>query len=367
MSVYKPKKSKVYHYDYVWQGQRHHGSTGCAAKRDAERFEGNHRRKVALGEQAKPTITLEDACNTWQEMVGDHRKNRATSLYQLGYLIAGIGATRPLHDLNFKEIQDYTAKRRAMVSETSVNREIELLRAVVRWTKPRGYEVPEIEWGKLMFREPQERVRELSADEQERLFDALHDNLKPLVEFALLSGKRRSEITTLRWSDVDLVGKRATVTIKGGDRHKFPLSPRMLEIIKAQPKVCAQVFTYVCQRNAPERKDRPARVAGERYPFSKQGWMRQWWAALKLAGIEDYRFHDNRHTAATRNLRATGNLKAVSKLLGHTNVTTTAKYAHALEDDVRAMLMATETGQGALQSKADQEEKSAVQERKSAV
>ena len=235
MSVYKPKKSKVYHYDYVWQGQRHHGSTGCAAKRDAERFEGNHRRKVALGEQAKPTITLEDACNTWQEMVGDHRKNRATSLYQLGYLIAGIGATRPLHDLNFKEIQDYTAKRRAMVSETSVNREIELLRAVVRWTKPRGYEVPEIEWGKLMFREPQERVRELSADEQERLFDALHDNLKPLVEFALLSGKRRSEITTLRWSDVDLVGKRATVTIKGGDRHKFPLSPRMLEIIKAQP------------------------------------------------------------------------------------------------------------------------------------
>ena len=58
-------------------------------------------------------------------------------------------------------------------------------------------------------------------------------------------------------------------------------------------------------------------------------------------------------------LRASGNLKAVSKLLGHTNVSTTAKYAHALDDDVRAMLMATETGQGAVQSNVDQEKRNA--------
>lgn len=359
MSVYKPKKSKYFHFDYVWQGQRYYGATGCAARRDAERFEANHRRQVALGEKAKPTITLEEACNTWQDNVGDHKKSRATSLYQLGYLIAGLGANTPLHDLEFKGVQDYTAKRRAMVSDTSVNREIELLRAVARWTEPRGYEVPKIEWGKLMFQEPRERVRELSADEQDRLFANLHENLRPMVEFALLSGKRRTEIITLRWSDVDLTGQRATVTIKGGHRHSFPLSPRMVAIIREQPKVCAQVFTYVCLRNAPPRKDRPARVKGERYPLSKQGWMRQWWQALEDAGIEDYRFHDNRHTAATRNLRASGNLKAVSKLLGHTNVSTTAKYAHALEDDVRAMLMATETGQGAIQSKLDQKKKSA--------
>lgn len=359
MSVYRPKKSPRFHYDFQWKGQRYHGATGCTSRRDAERFESDLRRKVALGEKAKPTLTIEEACNTWQEMVGDHKKNRATTLYQLGYLIAGLGANTAFHDLTFKDVQDYSAKRRAMVSDTSVNREIELLRAVTRWTEPRGYEVPKIDWGKLMFREPTERVRELSADEQTRLFDALHENLKPLVEFALLSGKRRSEITTLRWSDVDLIGQRATVTVKGGHRQSFPLSPRMVAIIREQPKACAQVFTYVCLRNAPARKDRPARVAGERYPFSKQGWMRQWWAALKAAGIDDYRFHDNRHTAATRNLRASGNLKAVSKLLGHTNVSTTAKYAHALDDDVRAMLMATETGQGAVQSNVDQEKRNA--------
>ena len=48
-------------------------------------------------------------------------------------------------------------------------------------------------------------------------------------------------------------------------------------------------------------------------------------------------------------LRASGNIKAVSRLLDHTDVTTTAKYAHALEDDIRAMLLATETGQGVVE------------------
>lgn len=365
MSVYKPAKSPRFHYDFKVKGQRYHGPTGCTSRRDAERFEADLRRKIALGETAKPTITVDDACSTWQEKVGDHLASKATTLYQLGYLIAGLGARTMLHDVTFKDVQDYTAKRRATVSNASVNREIQLLRRVVRWTEPRGYEVPEIKWGDLLFKEPKERVRELSQDEQTRLFDKLPDNLKPLVEFAILSGKRRTEIITLRWADVDLQGQRATVTIKGGDRHTFPLSPRMVEIIREQPKCCPQVFTYVCTRRVPKRKDCAPRIVGERYPFSKQGWMRQWRRALKDAGIENYRFHDNRHTAATRNLRASGNLKAVSKMLAHSDIATTAKYAHALEDDVRAMLLATETGQDG--SKPDQDALSASNGRKSAV
>ena len=343
MSVYKPKSSPRFHYDFQWHGARYHGSTGCTARRDAERFEADIRRKVALGDQAKPTITLKDACNTWQDMVGDHKAGKATTLYQLAFLRVGLGEMTMLHDLTFKQVQDYTARRRSMVSDSSTNRETQLLRRVLRWTAPRGYEVPQIEWGKLLYREPQERVRELSPDEEARLFAALPNNLKPLVEFAILSGQRRSELVSLRWSDVDLIGGRATVSVKGGGKHQFPLSPRMAAIIRAQPKACAQVFTYVCTRPSPRRKGWVGRVAGERYPLSKQGWTRQWRQALKDAGITDYRFHDNRHTAATRNLRASGNLKGVSKLLGHSTITTTSRYAHALEDDVRAMLFATES------------------------
>jgi integrase len=343
MSLYKPKKSTYWHYDFTIAGQRYHGTTRCPSKRDAQRVEADLRRKVVLGETVTPTISLEQACNDWQANVGQHLASKATTLYQLGFLIAGIGGM--LQDITHKAVQDYAACRRATVKNASVNRELQLLRRVIRWTEPRGFEVPKLDFAKLTLPEPKERVRELSADEEARLMAVLPENLKPIVQFALLSGKRRTEIITLRWADVDLAGQRATVTVKGGHRQTFPLSPKMLAIIKAQPKVCPQVFTYLCKRRAPDRKDRPGRIVGERYPFSKQGWVRQWRKALERAGIEDYRFHDNRHTAATRNLRASGNLKAVSKMLGHGDVTTTAKYAHALEDDVRAMLLATETGQ----------------------
>lgn len=341
MSVYKPPKSRFWHFDFQFKGVRYYGSTCCTAKRDAERFEADKRREAALGAKTKPTITVEDACNTWQANVGDFCKIKDTTLYQLAYLIAGLGGSTFLHDVTFKDLQDYGAKRRGQVSDTSVNREFQLFRRVVNWTRPRGYEVPEIEWRELMFKEPKGRIRELSADEETRLFAALPDNLKPIVEFAILSGQRKSEIITLRWADVDFHGRRAKLKVKGGDVHTIPLSQRMLDIIKAQPKACPQVFTYVCQRPAPRRPDRPPRRKGERYPFSRYGWMRQWQKALKEAGIEDYRFHDNRHTAATRYLRASGNLKSVSRLLGHSDVTTTSRYAHALEDDVRAMLEQT--------------------------
>lgn len=343
MSVYKPAKSSRWQFDYQWNGHRYHGSTGCASRRDAERFEAEHRRKVALGEKTKPALTVEQACDLWFAAVGTHLRSHGTCLYQLGYLVGSLGSKTMLHDLTIRDIDGHSAKRRAKVSDASVNREITLLRRVVRWAASRGYDTPTIVWRDALFKEQAERIRELSPEEEARLMEALPDNLKPLVEFAMLSGQRKAEIIALRWSDVDLGAARATLWVKGNKPHTIPLSPRMVAIIANQPKVCPQVFTYVCTRRAPKREDRAQRSIGERYPFSNYGWMRQWQKALKDAGISDYRFHDNRHTAATRNLRASGNLKGVQKLLGHTDIRTTSRYAHALEDDVRAMLFATES------------------------
>ncbi len=343
MSVYKPAKSSRWQYDFQWKGTRYHGSTGCTSRRDAERYEADQRRKVALGEKVKPSLTIEQACDAWFASVGAHLRSHATCLYQLGYLASGIGRNAMMQDITIRDLDSYVAKRRAHVSNASVNREITLLRRVTLWAAKRGYDMPEIVWKDALLTEKAERIRELSADEETRLFAALPDNLKPMVEFALLSGQRRTEIISLRWADVDLNIGRAKLWAKGQKPHTIPLSPRMIAIIKAQPKACPQVFTYVCTRRAPKRADRAHRQVGERYPFSKCGWTRQWYKALKDAGIEDYRFHDNRHTAATRNLRASGNIKGVQKLLGHADIRTTSRYAHALEDDVRAMLFATES------------------------
>lgn len=338
MSIYRPAKSRYWHYDFQFQSRRYHGSTGCTAKRDAERFEAEIRRKVALGENTKPPITIDHACGAWFETKGKHQRSSATTFYQLENLAQGLGKNRWLHDLSLRDLDNYIARRRASVSNASVNRETALLRRVANWCEARGYDTPAIDWREVRLKEKAPETRILSAEEEARLFAALPESLRPLVEFALISGQRKAEIVMLRWSDVDLVGARATVSTKGGQRHTFPLTPRLAAIIRAQPKVCPQVFTYKAERPSPKRKDRPQRIKGERYPFSKQGWDRKWRRALAEAGIEGFRFHDTRHTALTR----LGSIEAAQRLANHSDIRTTRRYFHTSEDEVRKLMAAAE-------------------------
>jgi integrase len=119
-------------------------------------------------------------------------------------------------------------------------------------------------------------------------------------------------------------------------------------IIANQPKAGPFVFTYICQKSRKEfidskRRKHPARLAGERYPFTQWGWRRPWAQALKSAGIDAFRFHDLRHTRGTRILRATGNLVLAKDALKHKNIRTTLRYAHASDHDVRKALDASES------------------------
>lgn len=339
MSLYKPAKSQFWHYDFQFKGNRYHGSTGCPAKRDAERFQSEVRRKAALGEDAKPQITLLAACDAWYDAKGQHLASAKTAKYQLVNLSAEIGAGMALHDITLAALDRYIARRRASVANASVNREIALLRRVVNWCDARGFEAPAIAWKEAKLKEAAVQTRVLTDEEQTRLFLTLPESLKPIVSFALLSGQRKAEIVTLRWSDVDFANARAWVWAKGGKRHSFPLTPALVALIANQPKVCAQVFTYVAERSAPRRKDRPQRVKGERYPFSRQGWDRKWRRALKDAGIKDYRFHDNRHTALTR----LGSIETAFELAGHSDIRTTKRYFHTAENRVRETMIAAES------------------------
>ncbi len=339
MSVYRPAKSSRWHYDFQFKGRRYHGSTGCTSKRDAERYEAEVRRQAALGIEVKPAITVDKACGAWFDGKGKHQRSHSSTVYQLAALAEGLGPNRWLHDLRLPNLDKYIARRRASVSNATVNRETALLRRVINWIAARGYDVPAIEWREIKLPEKAPETRILTAEEEARLFEHLPASLAPIVEFALISGQRRAEIISLRWADVDLFGARATVATKGGQRHTFPLTPRLAAIIRAQPKACAQVFTYECERPAPRRKDRPHRQKGERYPFSRQGWERKWKRALAEAGIENFRFHDTRHTALTR----LGSIEAAQRLANHSDIRTTRRYFHTSEDDVRAKMAAAES------------------------
>lgn len=364
------KKSPFFQYDFQFKGVRFHGSTGCTDERKAQRFIDKLREDVALGKVGKPSSedpTIDQAFGTWWAAIGMHKRNWKTDEYRLAELVQGLGPSKLLSTVTLRDFDAYVARRRAprvipakthmakgklvvdrpevnkRLSAASVNREVQLARRVFLWLgeEGRGYAVPRIKWKALLQAEPKERVRELSASEEVRLFASLPKDLRALVEFAMLAGQRRTEMVEMKWSDVDFDAETATVTPKGEveNRHTFPLTPPMLDILRGLPRVAGiqEVFTYEADRDAPPAADgKVHRIKGTRYPFSKQGWTRKWRKALADAGVPNFRFHDLRHTAASRLVRETGSLKMAQRLLGHSDIATTARYAHVTDDDLRA-------------------------------
>ena len=78
-------------------------------------------------------------------------------------------------------------------------------------------------------------------------------------------------------------------------------------------------------------------VKGRRYPITYGGLKSQWRRLRKLAGVDGFRFHDFRHDFGA-SCCANSNLKLVQRAMNHANITTTARYAHVLDDDVAAAL-----------------------------
>jgi integrase len=106
-----------------------------------------------------------------------------------------------------------------------------------------------------------------------------------------------------------------------------------------------RVFTYLSHRTRHDPHAGVAQEKGRRYPFTLNGWRKEWKAALDAAGIRDFRFHDLRHTAATRALNAHRNLKTVQRMLGHKAIATTLRYTRSDVEDVRAAMEAVENTQ----------------------
>lgn len=206
-----------------------------------------------------------------------------------------------------------TAARRAEgIADSTINRQLQSLGRALRYMlRIHGAVMPELDLRGVMAREPEERMRELTIAEQKRLFTALRLDLHPLVSFALMTGARLSTILGLRWSDTDHDAGRMLFLLKGGLSHRFPISPDIRALLSAQrraelPADRPYVFTYL---------DHSSKAKVRRRIIQNSHVFDDFRAALVAAGIEDFRFHDLRHTFATRLLRRTGNIKLVSQLL----------------------------------------------------
>ncbi len=328
---HRHKNSPFWQYDFQIGGRRFSGSCGTADYQEAKAVEAQARVAARAAPQTPPGIfTLSQALGTYCQNVAQHQPSWRTTESQAKALLAGLGAQTRLDQITDAMILDHVARRRATVANGTVNRELQLLgRAMRHMADFHAATVAPLKLKAAEVAEPQERIRELTADEQTRLFQHLRIDLHPMAKFALMTGARRASICGLKWSDVDLHIRRMRFRLKGGGFQIFPINDEMCAFLSSLPRADTPadrdyVLTYVDEQTGQRRRISP-NGGGIHGDFHK---------AVVAAGIEDFRFHDLRHTFATRMLRQTGNLKLVSRLLGHTNVETTARYAHVLDADL---------------------------------
>jgi integrase len=355
MSVYKAKLSPFYSYDFEISGIRFYGSTKCRGEREAKQFE--KARRVEAVEELKKSSRTKHApmdLNTafarfWIEVGQEYSGSyRATFWKALCWLEDSLGKHMLLRDIRPRTISDAITARKTEgklkkgvrvgdLKPATINRTVvEPLRRVMNrarkhWEEP----VKEIAWDDFLLEEPKERVRELTSEEEERIFKTMREDYEPLLLFALVTGFRLGECVNLTWSDIDFGDLSISVVGKGDKKDVVPITPDVRDFLwDLRGHHPDKVFTYVAQRDLPKRK----LVKGKRYPITREGLKTRWRRAKVSAKLVDYRFHDNRHTAATRFLRATGNVKLAQHFLRHEDVATTMKYAHASRDDLRSAL-----------------------------
>lgn len=157
----------------------------------------------------------------------------------------------------------------------------------------------------------------------ERNVQVPHYWLQEIVFFDLNTGMRMDEVLSLEWPHVDLFRKTVTVMrSKNGEKRTIPLNRNAFELLKAKGKVRDIRSKYVfASETGTKIDDRNLR--------------RGFYDALDRAGIEDFRFHDLRHTFATRLAQAGIDLYKIAKLLGHKTIAMTQRYSHHYPESLR--------------------------------
>jgi integrase len=221
-----------------------------------------------------------------------------------------------------------TAQRsKEKLTIATVNRELELLRAIFGYARREGWLVRspfERLRGIISKADERRRDRTLSFDEEKRLLEACDDprrqHLRPILICALDTAMRKGEIIKLCWRDIDLNARTITITAmnsKTGEKRTVGMTARLYDELTRLWEASPQ--------------DPDGSVFGIKDTFK-----RSFATACRLAAVEDFRFHDSRHTATTRLVETKAlHTQEAMKVTGHSQQTTFARYVNPQDETAR--------------------------------
>ena len=223
-----------------------------------------------------------------------------------------------LTEITPKLLAEYKTQRRLQqAAPATINKELQLVRHAFNLA------VREWEWCREnpMHRVSMEPVRNevdrwLTSGEEERLMAASSPWLREVIVFALNTGMRQGEILNLQWQDVDFTrGTLVVMKSKNWTRRTIPLNTTVYAVLATKQATIGDVQGRVFR--TPRGNDLKVRFLA-----------REFCEARDRAGVPDFRFHDLRHTFATRLVQREIDLYKVQRLLGHKTNHMTQRYAH---------------------------------------
>lgn len=250
-----------------------------------------------------------------------------------------------LSNIRYVQLKSYRNKLRTTLTsrgtirkDATINREISCLHHI--FTKAYEWELIErnpFDRGKsMLLKENNKRDRYLERDEIQNLLATCPPHLRKIVECVLHTGMRKQEVLGLKWEQIrgDFIYLRKTKT---NESREIPINDTLAllfqKIRKDQQLRSQYVFTYAASedklvdlKQVRERKKPapvPDRLLNLKSSFS---------SAVKRAGIENFTFHDLRHTFASHFVMHGGSLRALQQILGHRKIETTMRYAHLSPD-----------------------------------
>ncbi len=340
MGIFKRqgKKGGTWYADYYRRGKRHIEAVG-PNKKEAQEFLGKKLREIRdeekFGRRPIKRVTIEDFATDYLRRTS-HLRSQVTLKYGVQEIERHF-AGRYVCDLTEKDVDDFILARRDTPtrwkrerSGAAVNRIVNILSAMLSMAVRLGMAEKNVASRCRRLKENRGRLRYLSVDEAARVLELARKSrsrhLYAAVLLALETGMRRGEILTLRWEDVDFqTGQIWIRESKNGTPRHVPMTASVREVLSKHPRHVRTDFLFPGYAGPQFSGGANGPVTDSRLSNS----IREIFANLmQRAGIQDFRFHDLRHTFASHLVMRGVPLHTVGQLLGHRTPAMTMRYAH---------------------------------------
>ena len=294
-------------------------------EREASRFFGAENVKIESGTWQKLTprdLSLAEALVRYRDYSKvQHRSHKSYVAPSLKMWERELNPTVLLSTVTSAQVEDVKLRRAGRVSRSTVDKDIGVLKSFFNWCVARGLASVNPVRKVKGFREDNTRLRYLTEPEYERLIEVAHAVHSPYlaerITLAIHTGLRRGNLFCLRWDQVDFLNQVLRVPrTKSNHPHAVPVNKTALETLERLHRDRSN-SPYVFPHVGGKHDVQPVMDAKNAFH-----------AALDAAGIEDFTWHDLRHTFASWLVMRGASLRAVADLLGHRSLKMAMRYAH---------------------------------------